>query len=572
MARGSGLRPWKRGTEAARAASTAVIPSGDLVVTDEGNVYAGDGTKQAKALPRMLVGVEDTALADAEVGIKAEGMATYPIVATEADGLTSKIKHRAQSVPETALATALATKVNNPADARLVTLPVESGWTWAIMGTDRRVISGMRLDGTTYGITPSSLGNTTEIVLPSEINLLATKDVTLNYSNFMDGLKLSDQVVLRSGDPAKGVALDRTWAITNPTAQTFTLTFTVYDQTGNTQVSATKTVTVTVRAIPTGTKIHLQVGDSLTRDGTYVREAVAAIPGMTSAGTRTYDNGLLNTEGRGGQALQNLVERFAAATGADSPFLFPSNVAGAKYLGNTSFWKQVVGASGYDYDGFQKIAKGWTGSTFLFDANGYPVAPTEGDVIVDPTLAFADQFRQWTSGSWATIARPTVEFSFSKYFARFAAAYPNGLPTSIGILFNTNDFYNPFSTSSQTAVQTYPLWKTRMELVITKLREWSSTVPLIIGIAPLGAPIGKWANITNQVKPAFDRNIIEIRKLILADFDTSAMRTNKVFISDFTPAVDQSYANYLDYLHLDPLTGHLKMATTLAGALARAYA
>ncbi|OZE77241.1 hypothetical protein CH305_18570 [Rhodococcus sp. 15-649-2-2] len=52
MARGTGIRPWKRGTEAARAASTTVVPNGDVVVTDDGGLFAGDGTTQLKDLPR----------------------------------------------------------------------------------------------------------------------------------------------------------------------------------------------------------------------------------------------------------------------------------------------------------------------------------------------------------------------------------------------------------------------------------------------------------------------------------------------------------------------------------------
>lgn len=50
MAQGSGIRPWKRGSEAARRASTTVIPNGDLVVTDEGALFPGDGTTQARRL------------------------------------------------------------------------------------------------------------------------------------------------------------------------------------------------------------------------------------------------------------------------------------------------------------------------------------------------------------------------------------------------------------------------------------------------------------------------------------------------------------------------------------------
>ena len=51
---GSGIRPWKRQTEAKRAADTSVPGKGELVVSDAGKVYAGDGTTQAKNLSPML--------------------------------------------------------------------------------------------------------------------------------------------------------------------------------------------------------------------------------------------------------------------------------------------------------------------------------------------------------------------------------------------------------------------------------------------------------------------------------------------------------------------------------------
>lgn len=54
MARGPGIRPWKRGTEADRSASAAPLPSGDMVVTDDGNVYAGDGSTLINALKRLV--------------------------------------------------------------------------------------------------------------------------------------------------------------------------------------------------------------------------------------------------------------------------------------------------------------------------------------------------------------------------------------------------------------------------------------------------------------------------------------------------------------------------------------
>lgn len=74
MARGTGTRPWKRGTEAARAASTAVIPNGDLLVTDEGNVFAGDGSTVAQNLARLARAVEiETPTADRVVYVSTSG-------------------------------------------------------------------------------------------------------------------------------------------------------------------------------------------------------------------------------------------------------------------------------------------------------------------------------------------------------------------------------------------------------------------------------------------------------------------------------------------------------------------
>lgn len=51
---GAGLRPWKRQTEAKRAADTSVPGKGELVVSDTGKVYAGNGSTQAKNMSPLL--------------------------------------------------------------------------------------------------------------------------------------------------------------------------------------------------------------------------------------------------------------------------------------------------------------------------------------------------------------------------------------------------------------------------------------------------------------------------------------------------------------------------------------
>ena len=45
-----GIRPWKRGSQATRKANTEVLPGGDLVVTDDGAIYAGNGSTETRKL------------------------------------------------------------------------------------------------------------------------------------------------------------------------------------------------------------------------------------------------------------------------------------------------------------------------------------------------------------------------------------------------------------------------------------------------------------------------------------------------------------------------------------------
>ena len=70
---GSGIRPWKRQTETKRAADSSVPGKGELVVSDAGKVYAGDGATQAKNLSPMLRKTDaDTTYATTSQGAKAD--------------------------------------------------------------------------------------------------------------------------------------------------------------------------------------------------------------------------------------------------------------------------------------------------------------------------------------------------------------------------------------------------------------------------------------------------------------------------------------------------------------------
>ena len=70
---GYGIRPWKRQTEKKRAADSSVPDKGELVVSDAGKVYAGDGATQAKNLSPMLRKTDaDATYATTSQGAKAD--------------------------------------------------------------------------------------------------------------------------------------------------------------------------------------------------------------------------------------------------------------------------------------------------------------------------------------------------------------------------------------------------------------------------------------------------------------------------------------------------------------------
>jgi len=412
-------------------------------------------------------------------------------------------------------------------------------------------------------VTPAA--DPTTVIAPSSLPLVVGRTYKLYYADFIEALDASAYVLVNG----PGFNAGECWTFTPSAAGSSTLKVTVVDRAGATV--SERAIPVTVHEAPAGAgKRHLQIGDSITRAGNYVGAAVAAIGGAATVGTRTYNSGALNVEGRGGWALANYFTAIGSATGGDSPFLFPAGIAGAKYWGNTEFWRKVcyvamadLPTAGYDFDGFQYIARGWkpTGNPYLYDSTGYPVAPIEGDVVIDPTKATTERFRQYVGGAWAAMSpQPAVEISFPKYMIRYAAAYPNGGPTSIGIMLETNDFFNQLDDAS------FTLWKSRMDALIASVRAWSATVPFIVALAPTGGPAANWANQVQQ-KFSFDRRIREASRRILTAYDTAAQRTNRVHVVTFLGSV--SPQNMSDHVHPTTPAGHDEMAQFLAGMLAK---
>lgn len=409
----------------------------------------------------------------------------------------------------------------------------------------------------------------TEIIAPGVIDTVVGKTYRLQYSDIIGQKDASHNVLVN------GVGNFGSYYQTTPTAAgTNNVTFTVADRTGIT--IKTKTISFVARAVPTSNsnRKHLSIGDSITRDNSYGNESIVFLGGST-VGTRTYDDGVKCSEGRGGWTLSGYFTRIGhflstaeGQTYGDSPFLFPSNVAGEKYWGNTLFWKAVVDPTvgqTYDFQGFQKIARNWTatgGANLYNSSTGYPMTPSEGDVVVDPLQTAGSTFRQYTSGSWVAMSpQPTVEFSFPKYMARFASAFASGrTPTSISFMLETNDFFNGITDAD------YLIWKQRLDILIASIRAWNSTVPIIICLAPVGGPLDKWGTQTRN-KFDFDQAIRYANKKIIADYDTAAQKTNKVYISNFMGSIDP--ANMSDHVHPISPTGHTQMAPYLIGAITK---
>jgi len=119
----------------------------DLLVDENGDptTYFEDQAVDAinSQLPSLVVDILDDAgivhgeeLDDDEFGVRFDD-GDYFVRANETDGITSKITHLPKSVP---------------AEAALFlrSLPVESGWKWALIGSNDRAFFGERDDGSFY--------------------------------------------------------------------------------------------------------------------------------------------------------------------------------------------------------------------------------------------------------------------------------------------------------------------------------------------------------------------------------------------------------------------------------------
>jgi hypothetical protein len=405
---------------------------------------------------------------------------------------------------------------------------------------------------------------TAQIVLPSTLYLVAGQTYRLEYAAVITAFDSNTDTVVT--EPLTGSVHHRDfWEYTPPSAGSFTFSLTLKDRAGAILTTVSRPIIVLSATRETGRLRQLSVGDSITRAGGYVQQAVATLGGKT-VGTRTYDGGVSAVEGRGGWALQSYMTRIAEPTGGDSPFLFPVGVDGNKYLGNAAFWRAatVGDPHGYDFDGFQMIARGWqTSGQYLFDSNGYPTSPIAGDVVVDPALPAGTQWREYNGSAWSAMdPQPQVELSFAKYIDRFSAAFPDGTPTGISIMLGTIDFLSSLTDRSWSA------YRARLDALIASIRAWNADVPIILIGSPSGGPDHLWAN-QKVTGPDFNQRITEHSRRLYAAYDTPKARANNIYVISFLGVV--SPENMADFVHPKLPQGHDQMGPWLAGIIAHLF-
>ncbi|EJS62949.1 hypothetical protein ICW_05612 [Bacillus wiedmannii] len=400
-----------------------------------------------------------------------------------------------------------------------------------------------------------------EIVAPRKAYILNGQENKVYYNNFILGL---NPLVTLDTDTLRGQMQNDGWYIKGERLENFNVNFLPMDMHFNLLSSKKVNFEVLDPNASTGAVSMLAIGDSITRDGSYVGYVQNNLVNVKAVGTRKYDVDNFAREGRGGWKLDDYFNFYGKTTTVDSPFLFPIGIPGAKYWGNVDQWKKVcyTDGKGYDYEGFQKVAKGWTGSEFQFDVNGYPKVPSEGDVVLDPSNGKEAWFLQYVGGSWTPmVPQPTMEFNFSKYAERFAPVFEGRLPNVISILLGTNDF-----TFNKDAEELITKFVSQLEEMINSIKKWDVNTKVIINLTITGNDQTAWGKTNGSRVNAkiFNRNIQKLGLALIKKFDQDSMLSSGIIINPMNMFLDPAKIN--DQVH--PNTeGHAEMGKSLAATL-----
>ena len=326
----------------------------------------------------------------------------------------------------------------------------------------------------------------------------------------------------------------------------------------------------------------------------------------TSVGSMSGRNTGFSLEGRGGWALTGgngfYSNAFRRADGFDSPFIFPTDLSGTVYRGNTEFWKRavatekgaaflyrlnspapsantsvtitgaassihnvtadVVTSYGNDFtifisdtsmtsqafpQGYGRAAReGLSGNTYAYNDSGYPTAPADNDRVFDPLIGSAPgTMRRWDNGSSAWVTDSTTytwAFNYGKYLARYPWAFQSGAetPTVISILLGANDF-----NSSETEPLVMTTWIAALRAMITNIRSVDPPPEIVILLPSMSSTQDGYGDLYNigTLAERARRNFQTESGAIITEFDNSTDRSNNIFVSVFGAGIDPVYGS-----------------------------
>jgi len=287
----------------------------------------------------------------------------------------------------------------------------------------------------------------------------------------------------------------------------------------------------------------LCIGDSITRGGGYVQHVQESLPWIRTVGTRTYDDGQVNREGRGGWTAENYLRRAGEPEGGDSPFLFPAGSETESgrsfYWGNANFWKRVLGENprGYDYEGFQHAARDRRDATnpYRIGPDGYPFAPAVGDTICDPSRGSGASVCRWDGTEWKPMRpQPRWEFDFARYLERFGVE----LPQVVTFLFGANEFQ-----ISERTDESMDAYLGSIQRMIDAVHACDPAIRIVIHMPVAGADQDAWGRQLGCAGSAarYRRNMQEAGRAIMRRWDHEEARRRGIAVCPLLAVVDPDY-------------------------------
>lgn len=422
------------------------------------------------------------------------------------------------------------------------------------------------------------------LLLPRNLFVLSPINSNLDSANiFYNNAILSNNInTYLTFDSLYGSSNDVSWSLTNDTyiGAATSDSFDVNVTLNNNGISTLATTNVELVNTSNTEPIRLlAIGDSLTRAGSYLKHIENVLPNATILGTRFYEgDGMPAREGRGGWTLDKYFTAINSSE-LDSPFIFPANISGKHYKGNTRDWKNICyyDSNNHVYDGFQKIARNWRSSgPFVYDLNGYYKYPLKGDVMVDPSYKYGSLWIEWDGTTWSGIPTPTnYTFDFSKYMDRFNSAFQSGKPTHVSILLGANDFgYSDALENMQTYIG-------RLNEMITSIKAYDKDIKIVICTPTLGPDTTVVTDTELNFYQNYDQKIKKATYYLLQTYDNANCEQEGIYIAPMHLTLD--VRNGFDYstklqnnetvmsatngIHPNNEYGQIQMGNTLAAVL-----